>query len=134
MIDIESQVFTAVATALRAEFPGIDVSSTYERVPASFPHVTITESDNYLPTATLDSSHTEKFAALMYEVNVYSNKTSGRKSEARAIAKVVDDVMYSLNFVRTSQTPAPNLYEANVYRIVARYNATTDGTNIFRRY
>ena len=133
MIDIESQVFTALATALRAAFPGISVTGEYQRIPAAFPHVCIEESDNFISTEQLDSADTEKFISVLYTVNVYSNAEAGRKSECRAIAKVVDDTMYKLNFIRSAQTPVPNMQEATIYRLTSLYRAKTDGTKIYRR-
>lgn len=133
MKDIEPQVFTAIATALRAAFPGIYVTGEYEREPATFPHVCIEEFDNYVSTAQLDSATSEKFSALAYTVNIYSNKKAGKKSECRAIAAVVSDAMFKLNFIRTMQTPAPNMYEATIYRLTAQFRASTDGEKVYRR-
>ena len=70
---------------------------------------------------------------LMYEINIYSNKTTGKKAQCRNIMKVVDDLMYRRNFIRTAMSPVPNLENATIYRIVARYQAETDGTNLYRR-
>jgi hypothetical protein len=101
--------------------------------PSSFPHVSIVEQDNYMPTERLDSSDTEKFAALMYEVNVYSNKSPGKKAECRKIMSFIDKMMYARNFRRIALSPIPNLENATIYRLVARYRAETDGTKLYRR-
>lgn len=47
--------------------------------------------------------------------------------------KVIDDLMYQRNFTRISLSPIPNLENASIYRLVARYRAETDGTNLYRR-
>lgn len=80
----------------------------------------------------LDTSESEKYSTVMYEVNVYSNKASGKKSEARAILKLIDGMMYDLNFTRIATTPVPNLEDSTIYRITARYRAETDGTTMYR--
>lgn len=133
MNDIENEMFTKIATTLREKFSGIFVTGEYLRNPPKFPHVSIEEADSYTEEGDLDTSESEKFRRVMYEANVYSNKTSGKKSEAKAIMDVVDKIMHSMNFIRTSRTPVPNLENATIYRITARYEAVTDGNLIYRR-
>ena len=132
MIDVENKIYTPLARSLRAEFPGINVSGEYVRAPSKFPHVSIVESDNYMTIRHLDNSDDEKFATLMYEINVYSNKSGGKKSEAKAIMGLIDGLMYDLNFTRLAMTPVPNLEDSTIYRITARYRAETDGTSMYR--
>lgn len=131
MIDIEAAVFTPIAQAVRAQFPGTDVKGEYVRTPAKFPHVSIVESDNYTSVRHRDTSAREKYATVMYEVAVYSNK-GDKKTEARTILKVIDDMMAERNFTRIAMTPVPNMEDASIYRLVARYRAETDGENLFR--
>ena len=133
MIDIESEVYTRIATGLRTCFPGITVEGYYSKAPSSFPFVSIVEADNYPTPTHLDSSESERYATLMFEVNVYSNRTSTKKSECRAIVTFIDEVMYSLNFTRLMLAPIPNMDNATIYRMTARYRAESDGTKIFRR-
>lgn len=82
MIDVESQIYTPIAVALRETFPGIDVSGEYVKAPSAFPHVSIVEQDNYPTLEHLSTSDKEQFATLMYEVNVYSNNRPVRKANA----------------------------------------------------
>ena len=133
MIDIESAVFTPVAKALRDAFPGISVSGTYVHAPKSFPHVSLVEQDNYPTGERLDTSERERFATLMYEVNVYSDKASGKKAQCREIMAVIDELLYQKNFTRLSLTPVPNMENANIYRLLARYRVETDGITLYRR-
>lgn len=133
MIDIESQVYTPIAQALRTAFSGIHITGEYINTPPSFPHVSIVEMDNYTSPEGMDSSDTERYATVMYEVNVYSNKTSGKKSECKSILNKIDQMMYAMNFQRLSMNPVPNLENATIYRIVARYRAETDGRTLYRR-
>lgn len=133
MIDIEKLVYTSIAESLRKRFKGITVSGEYVNAPPKFPYVSIVEQDNYMSANRLDSSDREKFSTLMYEVNVYSDKAGGKKSVCRKIMRFVDDLMYAKNFRRTSLSPVPNLENATIYRLVARYKAETDGTTLYRR-
>lgn len=70
MIDVENQIFTPIAEALRVQFPGIKVSGEYVKAPSGFPFVSIVEQDNYPTVEHMTTSETEQFATLMYEVNV----------------------------------------------------------------
>lgn len=133
MIDVENQIYTPIAEALREAFPGIDTSGEYVKAPSAFPHVSIVEQDNYSTLTHLSTSDSEEYATIMYEVNVYSNKSSGKKTQCRSIMKVIDDLMYRRNFTRISLSPVPNLENATIYRLVARYRAETDGVNLYRR-
>ena len=133
MIDVENIIFTKIAGNLRTKFKGITVSGEYINAPSKFPYVSVVEQDNYSSTDKLDSSIREKFATVMYEVNVYSDKATGKKSQCRSIMKFVDDMMYQRNFRRISLSPVPNLENATIYRLVARYRAETDGTTLYRR-
>lgn len=132
MIDIERLVYNPIAKAIREQFPGAFVTGEYVRSPSQFPHVSIVEADNYVSWEHLDSSDTERFATIMYEVNVYSNKAGTKKSECKSIINLIDEMMYRMNFTRTTMTPVPNMYDSSIYRITARYSAKTDGTNVYR--
>lgn len=133
MIDVERMIFTPIAEALRKKFKEIDVSGAYVKSPPKFPHASIVEQDNYTTTLNQDSSGIERFATIMYEVNVYSNKTGESKSECRSILSEIDKMLYAMNFTRIAMTPVPNMDSASIYRLVARYRAETDGKKVFRR-
>lgn len=131
MIDCENEVYTRIARVLRDKFPGINIAGEYVNAPSSFPHVSITQSDNSVVSEQMTGS--AEMAQVMFEINIYSNKADGRKTECKAIAKVVDDVMFRMNFKRMALTPIPNMEDATIYRIVARYRAMTDGKYFYRR-
>lgn len=132
MIDVESLVFAPIAQAVRSQFPGANVTGEYVRDPAKFPHVSIVESDNYISSSHRDTASAEKLATVLYEINVYSNKTSGKKSECRNIMALIDGMMYERNFTRIALVPVPNMENATIYRLTARYRAETDGNNFYR--
>lgn len=133
MIDIERQVYTPIAEALRKRFKGITVSGEYVNAPPKFPYVSIIEQDNYMSANRLDSSDSERFSTVMYEVNVYSDKAGKKKTVCREIMGVIDEMLYGKNFIRISMSPVPNLENGTIYRLVARYKAETDGEIIYRR-
>lgn len=134
MIDIENEVFDRVASRVREQFPDIFMTGEYVNSPSSFPAVSLVEMDNSVREATIDSSSNENHVNVMYEVNVYSNKTTGKKSECKAIIALIDTEMTAMGFVRSTLTPVQNEYDSTIYRMVGRYRAAVS-TNykIFRR-
>ena len=134
MIDIENAVVNAVAIKVREQYPNIDVVGEYVKSPSSFPAVSLVEMDNSVNTETIDSGSNENHVNVMYEVNVYSNKTIGKKSECKAIIALIDEEMLALGFVRSTLTPVPNMNDSTIYRMVGRYRATVSSSHeIYRR-
>lgn len=132
MIDCENEVYTKIATMLRTEFSGIDISGMYIDAPAIFPHVSIEMKDNPIMRNTMDSGDYE-VAIPVFEINIYSNKEEGRKTECKKIAYKIDELLKPLNFRRMMLSPVPNMQNNSIYRLVARYRVATDGTHFYRR-
>ncbi len=126
MISIDTALFNRIAPILRKKFKGVSVYGEYVASPASFPHVSIVEADNSSDVASMPLSRIPAAANLLYEINVYSNKTSGRKTEADSIMSVIDEQMQDMGFIRTFKNPVSNLENATIYRIVARYTKKQD--------
>ena len=122
MIDIENKVINDVFTAVRSAYSGAVCYGEYVSVPAAFPCVTLYEADNSTYRRSQDDINQEHHAHVMYECNVYSDKQTGKKAEARAIAKLVDDTMQSMRFTRTYYSPMPNL-DRTIFRITMRWEA-----------
>lgn len=134
MIDIENQVFDTVAKALRAEHPTVWVTGEIVRKPPEFPAVMLVELGNATYRRTQTSGSMENHVDLTYEVDVYSNKGKGRKSECRALAKTVDRAMADMGFTRTFLRTMPNLADPAIYRITGRYEAIVDqNETVYRR-
>lgn len=122
----ENFIFSDIANVLRVQFSGIFVSGEYVDAPAKFPAVTIVEADNSVYQRAISSSGIEGAMSLLYEVNVYSNKISGKKQETKEIMETVDDEFERLGFVRTMCNPVANLQDNKIYRMVARYTGVCD--------
>ena len=134
MINIESEIFNIVSTKVRDEFPDIYMSGEYVKSPPSFPATSLVEMDNTAYTSTQTSCENENHATLMYEVNTYSNKVKGKKSECKAIMTLIDKEMTALGFTRIMLQPIPNMDDATIYRMTARYKAVVSkDKTIFRR-
>ena len=134
MIDIESLVFDRVAKRVREQFPDIFITGEYVSSPPSFPAASGMEMDNSIREDTIDSGSNENHANVMYEWNTYSNKTTGKKSECKAIMTLIDTEMTAIGFVRVTLTPVPHEYDSTIYRMVGRYRAVVSTDyEIYRR-
>lgn len=134
MIDIENSVFHRVAPKVREKFPNIFLVGEYVKSPSSFPAASIMEMDNAIRTDTIDSGSNENHVNVMYEITVYSNKTSGKKTECKEIMALIDEEFNAMGFQRVTLTPVPNEYDSTIYRMVARYKATVSSDlKIYRR-
>lgn len=134
MIDMESEIFSKVSEKVREKYPNIFMTGEYVKSPSSFPCVSMVEADN----ATFRNSQTnagkENHAAVMYELNVYSNKTKGKKAECKEIVVFIDKILMELNFTRIMLEPVPNQDEATIYRMLGRYRAViSKNKTIYRR-
>ena len=134
MIDIENEVFDQVVKRVREQFPDIFMAGEYVNSPSSFPAVSLVETENYIRESTIDSGSNENHADVMYEVNVYSNKTVGKKTECKTIIALIDKEMVDMGFVRCLLNPVPNEYDSTIYRMVGRYRASVSTDHkIYRR-
>lgn len=136
MIDIENKVLDTVFATIRANttYANTACYGEYVAVPASFPCVCLYEMSNTTYRRSQDTDLQEHQATLMYEANIYSDKTNAAKSTARALAKIVDTAMQGMKFTRTYFQPMPNL-DRTIYRITIRWEViagepiTTDSNN-----
>lgn len=132
MIDCENEVFDKVYTALSSAFPKIKVTSEPNLSPAQFPCASIYEADNSVYSKTQDSGSNENHVKVMFEVYVFSNKKSGRKTECKSIFNVIDETMLSIGFTRITKQPLEPT--DNIYQIIGRYEAVVSkNKTIYRR-
>lgn len=127
-------MFGLVANALRTAFSsGIFITGEPTPTPPSFPCVSIVEQNKSTYRKSLDAEGKEHHANVMYEVNLYSNKKTGKKTECKAMAAIVNQVMLSLFFTCSLLEPVPNL-DTSVYRMLGRYTAVVSEENrIYRK-
>ena len=128
MIDFSNEIFNTVAKRLRSVFSGIQVMGEHISAPSKFPTVTVDETRN-IPT-NLDSGKFGKYAAVTYRIQVFSNKTNGKRAEARSIYNTVDTVMQELGLYAKTYTTTPTIYNSEIYCITATYEGVIgeDGT------
>ena len=139
MIDIESKVFDTVYNAITSQYPECSVYGEYVESSATFPAVTVTESNNEYYRRTGTEPTPENHALIRYEINVYSDKQQESKAECKGILTVADEAMKSLGFVKNEQRRLPNV-DRTLYRMYARYEAvvsqpqTINGDTVYHVY
>lgn len=133
MNNIENDVFTIVAAALREEYGAnnIFITGEYTPTPPKFPCVYLHEADNF--NNGYDGCNHEIVTGVMYEVEIYSNTQNGKKAEAKKIMKSVDDILTPLGFRRNLIQQIPNMSDATIFRLLARYSANVIDNEIYRR-
>ena len=134
MINVENEIFNVIAKAVRTAYPNAYVVGEYVKSPSQFPCISIEEINNVAYDRTQSSYSLENHADITYEVNIYSNKSSGKKSECKSIASLIDNEFATLGFSRTMLQPIPNMDDATIYRMVGRYmGVVSKDKYVFRR-
>ena len=131
MIDYSNEIFDAVAKHLRSLYKGIQVKGEYVATPAKFPTVTIDEIGNV--PAEPDSAKTNKYADVVYRVQVFSNKENGKRAEARKIYKSVDEKLMELGLFAKTFTTTPAIYNSEIYSITATYGGIIGNDGVIYR-
>ena len=133
MINVEQEIFNIIAKAVRNAYPKAYVIGEYVKAPSKFPCISIVEIDNTVYDRTQTSGSLENHADVSYEVNIYSNKISGKKSECKSIASLIDNEFATLGFSRTMLQPIPNIDDATIYRMTGRYRGVVSKDKVIYR-
>lgn len=121
MIDYESVVFQACADAFRAAYPNGFISPEYVPQPPKFPAASVVEMDNNVDERAMDNGSIENAVNVMYQVDVYSNKNTGKKAQTKEVIALIDGVMAQHRFIRTFCNPVQNYNDPAIFRMTARY-------------
>lgn len=133
MIDIFNEVYTLLYNDLASYDSSIDVSGVYKNVPPIYPCVSLEEIENSVYQNGMDDMEIENFANVEYEVNIYTQGATNKKSKADGIAERVDALMSSIGLVRQTRNILQDASETT-YRIVIRYaGVVSKDHTIYRR-
>jgi hypothetical protein len=133
MNDIEDDIFDACARLVLAAYPDAVTTSKNLAAPATFPAMSIVASTTTDSTR-IDSSGVEKGSIIALDIRIFSNLRQGAKKQGKAIFKLVDDYLYSMNFTRTVFSQSDLSSDPSVYLVSAHYVAGVDNNNrIYRR-
>lgn len=145
MIDvtaIENLIFDSLASQLVSAFPTLEgnLYSEYTPVPEAFPSVCayMAESRDY--TQSFDDDNAAHQKEVTYEIDIFTNGASTKKTQANAIASAAEEFLNGLNMTTISRSQSPN-YDRSIYRVQLRLGAiigepvvTEDGTTTYQIY
>lgn len=131
MISYCNEICDAVAKNLRSLYPGVKVVGEYVDSPAVFPSVTIDEISNV--PAHLDSAVQNKYARVIYRVQVFCNTETGKRQQARRIYDTVDQTLMSLGLYAKTYSTTPAIYNAEIYCITATFEGVVGADGMVYR-
>lgn len=121
MISLENQVIDAIDRELATAYPSAVVTAGYVRSSSQFPCVQVVEIDTRVLERASTLSTIEVMAAVVIEINFFSNKTSSKKEECKELAAITDEVMENLGFMRTMLSQTPNYEDSTIFRMTGRW-------------
>ena len=121
MIDKESEVFLAVASALRSKIKGIYVTGAeLSTTPPRFPAVSFVQTNNAIRTEHSTFESLENVVSEDYKAEAYSNLEKGKEAQTKEITSIISDVLRDLGYERTFCEIVPNT-DATINRRMSRY-------------
>lgn len=128
MIDIEQEVFKLVRLAAKTENSSVTVYSEYTATPASFPCVMLTEINNSSLQSTQTTESMENHVQVAYQIDIY-DKGDNKRKNAKNLAKAIDSALLGVKFSRGMLEKLSDNEDAQLYHIIARYDAVIDIDN-----
>ena len=121
MIDKETEIFEAVATALRRRYKGIYViGAEMSPTPPKFPAVSFVQTNNAIKAEHSTFDSLENVVTEDYKAEVYSNLEKGKEAQTKEITSIISDVMSELGYERTFCEVVPNA-DSTINRRMSRY-------------
>ena len=116
-------IYTYVRNAVKAEFPDVYVCGAEEPIPPVGLAVEILEVDVRTPSRFVTLDGQDEQWRVAFDVNVYSNKFEGAKTEAHDVLRVCEKAFRRLFFLEDSRLTLKR--ENNrVVRLAARFSRT----------
>ena len=121
MIDKETEMFKAVADALRIKFDGIYViGAEMSDAPPKFPAVSFVQTNNMVKTEYATFLSLENVVGEDYKAEIFSNLTKGKETQTKEITKVISDIMSNFGYERIFCEIVPNT-DATINRRMVRF-------------
>ena len=121
MIDKETEMFGAVAAALRAKVKGIYViGAEMSPTPPKFPAVSFIQTNNSVKSEHATFNSLENVVTEDYKTEVYSNLEKGKEAQTKEITSIISDVLSGLGYERTFCEVVPNT-DSTINRRMSRY-------------
>jgi len=119
-------IFTAIRNAVKAEYADANCVQMYTPTPAKFPTVFAREIGHFTPQQAWTLTNAQDISERTWEVQVFSNLSTGSKEQAYEILDICKDVMRSLYFIETFEQPIDQ-QDKSIYCLVTRFRRVIGG-------
>ena len=119
-------IFTAIRNAVKAEYADANCVQMYTPTPAKFPTVFAREIGHFTPQQAWTLTNAQDISERTWEVQVFSNLSTGSKEQAYEILDICKDAMRSLYFLETFEQPIDQ-QDKSIYCLVARFRRVIGG-------
>lgn len=119
-------IFTAIRNAVKAEYADANCVQMYTPTPAKFPTVFARELGHFTPQQAWTLTNAQDISERTWEVQVFSNLSTGSKEQAYEILDICKDVMRGLYFLETFEQPIDQ-QDKSIYCLVARFRRVIGG-------
>lgn len=133
LFDFEYQVYTRLATVLRAVYPDIYITSNPHNIPSEPLCVAIWQEDASIYQKSMDSEPTIHHMRVYYNVNIYSNKETGARDECKDVFRIIAAELYKINFIPTFSRVLENLMDESYQRLTSRFQAVIQENGLVYR-
>lgn len=139
ILDIENKIIDDVQTFFSDREVSVNISSEFDDYPEEFPALMIRQTGSSVYTPTQDDDLTPHHWRVTFQLDIFSNKTSGAKSEVKRLMGLADEAMQSLKFTLTSSDITTNYDRTitrgtQVYRAIVGEPRTIDGNSVYQMY
>lgn len=119
-------IFTAIRNAVKAEYADANCVQMYTPTPAKFPTVFAREIGHFTPQQAWTLTNAQDISERTWEVQVFSNLSTGSKEQAYEILDICKNVMMGLYFIETFEQPIDQ-QDKSIYCLVARFRRVIGG-------
>ena len=120
MIYTQNAIFTVIRTAVLNTISTANVTQTYSATPSKFPTVFAREIGHFTPAQTQTLTNQQDVYETTWEVQIFSNLTSGAKEQAYKLMGIVKNALRGLYFIEVSENPIDTA-NAKYYTLIARF-------------
>ena len=120
MIYTQNAIYTVIRTAVLNTISTANVTQTYSATPSKFPTVFAREIGHFTPVQTQTLTNQQDVYETTWEVQIFTNLTSGAKEQAYKLMNTVKNALRGLYFIEVSENPIDTA-NAKYYTLIARF-------------
>ena len=120
MIYTNNAIYTVIRTAVLNTISTANVTQTYSATPSKFPTVFAREIGHFTPSQTQTLTNQQDVYETTWEVQIFSNLTSGAKEQAYKLMSIVKNALRGLYFIEVSENPI-DVSNDKYFTLIARF-------------